>query len=79
MEVSLELVVLLLVVFLSSQVTYYLNQYFNLMYINTLIDACHKYASVKARMAEVYKPTQKPAQPPPQAAAQPVPRDEPRN
>lgn len=81
MEISPELVVLLLVVFLSSRVTVYLNQYMNLAYIRTFIDACDKYATFKAKMAEinkpVYKQTQQPAQQPAaQPAGPPAPRDE---
>ena len=83
MELSPELVVLLLVVFLSSQVSVYLNSYMNLSYLRTFIDACDKYATFKAKMAEVNKPTQqqpyKQAQQPAQPAAPPAPRDEPRN
>ena len=60
MELSPELVVLLLVVFLSSQVSVYLNSYMNLSYLRTFIDACDKYATFKAKMADVNKPTHVP-------------------
>ena len=80
MELSIELVVLLIVVFLTSQVSVYLNSYMNLSYLRTFIDACDKYATFKAKMAEVnkpvYKQTQQPAQQPAQPAAPPAPRDE---
>ena len=80
MELSIELVVLLIVVFLTSQVSVYLNSYMNLSYLRTFIDACDKYATFKAKMAEVnkpvYKPPNQPAQQPAQPAAPPAPRDE---
>ena len=81
MELSPELVVLLIVVFLTSQVSVYLNSYMNLSYLRTFIDACDKYATAKARLAEankpVYKQTQQPAAPPAtHPAAPPAPRDE---
>ena len=84
MELSIELVVLLIVVFLTSQVSVYLNSYMNLSYLRTFIDACDKYATAKARLAEANKPVYKPpnqppnqpAQQPAQPAAPPAPRDE---
>lgn len=77
MELSPELVVLLLVVFLTSQVSVYLNSYMNLAYLRTFIDACDKYATFKARMAEVNKPVYKPAAPPAAPpVAPPAPRDD---
>ena len=78
---SPELVVLVIVVFLSSQVTVYLNNYMNLACVRTFIDACDKYATFKAKMAEVnaknftnprHHPPQQPA---PAAAPVPAQRD----
>lgn len=72
MQLSFDVVVVIVVVYAGGQLSNFLQNYLNLQYLRTLVEACDRYANVKVKMAEVQAKS-KPAA----AAQQPAPPQQP--